>query len=188
MMVVNPAEDMNNALQQGGSGSLDGRATSSDGTSGTTGVEGSNPRQKGARRRNRNRKPRKRKSRAAPMKVVKFKGKTSEMSGHVFRTQKESSTPRQEFKKTMEQLEHWVGLKTKFQEDLRPIFGNEIKRPGIDVPVDLTKEDKKSAARVRIWEKGVDMTAKREMALEMSLKQLYAMVWWQCSKVMHTQI
>lgn len=98
--------------------------------------------------------------------------------------------PRQ-FKNMVEQLKHWVGLKTKFPEDLKPIFGDKITRLSIEVPKDLSEEDKKrSVAQVRgLWEKRVNMTAKREMALvETSLKQLYTVVWGQCSKGMKAQI
>ncbi len=139
------------------------------------------------RRGNRNRRNQERKTSTAAQLETKFEGKTSEMAGHVFQTQKESSVPRQ-FKKTMEQLEHWVGLKTKFPEDLKPIFGDEITPLAIDVPADLAEVEKKSAARVRLWEKRVDMTAKREMALKTSLKQLYTVVWGQCTEAMKAQI
>lgn len=174
--MVNP-EDKDTS-QQGSTGSTD-RSQSND-RSATSGITKQESRCSRARRRVRNRKQRERKTGAVPAKGPRFEGEKSEMAGHVFQTQKESSTPRQ-FKKTMEQLEHWVGLKTKFPEDLKPIFGDKIKQPLIKVPADLTEDEKKSAAKI-------DMMTKREMSLETSFKQLYTVVWGQCSKAMRAQI
>ncbi len=153
-----------------------------------TGAGVSDSRRENGCRRNKARKHKERQGDGKQSPTQKFDGKTLEMAGHVFQTQKEESpTPRQ-FKTTMEQLEHWVGLKTKFPEDLMPTFGDKIVCPNINVPDDLSEEEKKSAARVRLWEKRIDMTAKREMALETSLKQLYMVVWGQCSEGMKAQI
>ena len=171
--------DSMDATPQGGGGASD-NVQSNDGSRAGGHSRGVEAGRGVPRRRNRNRRNRERKINTNTPHDAKFEGKTSEMAGHVFQTQKESSAPRQ-FKKTMEQLEHWVGLKTKFPEDLKSIFGDEITPPAIDVPADLTEAEMKSAARVRLWEKRVDMTAKREMALETSLKQLYTVVWGQCS-------
>ena len=89
------------------------------------------------------------------------------MDGHVFQTFAEHPSPRQ-FKETMEQLKHYVGLKLKFPEDLKPIFGEEIGDPYVERKTPLGT----NVAKLRIWEKKLDLAVKRETTLEMSLKQL----------------
>lgn len=95
--MVTPDNAETGGQQQANTGASGGQ--SNNGTMTRTTNEGrvSDPRRRSGRRRNRQ--------------------GDAKLSGHVFQTQKESSMPRQ-FKNMVEQLKHWVGLKTKFPEDL----------------------------------------------------------------------
>jgi hypothetical protein len=48
--------------------------------------------------------------------------------------------------------------------------------------------DKATKTELRLWEKKVDDSAKREAYLEENIRTLYSLVWGQCTKVVRVKI
>ena len=146
--MVNP-EDMD-ALQQS-STRLAERLQSNDRSNTTRSTkEGQESRGSGARRRNQNRKQCKRKTNGAQQRL-----KDQNSTERHLRWQGTFSKPRKHPQPRGNSRKPWNSSnkngwdKRIFFEDLKSIFGDKLKQPRINIPVDLMEEEKKSVARGR---------------------------------------
>ena len=113
----------------------------------------------------------------------KFEGKVDALKGFYY----DCSDVKQSdmFAKTTKEIAGYVGRTYKFGGDTR-IAVETQETPKFAVPDD--PPDDASKAALRMWEKKVDSISKREDQLEHNLRQVYALVWGQCTDILQQKI
>ena len=89
------------------------------------------------------------------------------------------------FVKTTKEIAGYVGRTYKMGGDTR-IAVETQEAPKFAIPADL--KDSASKAEVRLWEKKIDSLSKREDQLEHNLRQVFALVWGQCTDILQQKI
>jgi hypothetical protein len=115
--------------------------------------------------------------------IGKFEGKVDALKGFYY----DCSDVKQSdmFAKTTKEIAGYVGRTYKFGGDTR-IAVETQETPKFAVPAD--PPDDASKATLRMWEKKVDSISKREDQLEHNLRQVYALVWGQCTDILQQKI
>ena len=108
------------------------------------------------------------------------------MKGNVFQTLAESKN-RQQFLKTVEALERYSNKKLKHLGDLQHLFQmHEL--PTLKSPGDITDSEAKNPAKLLIWQEGMKSYLKREQVLKDNLRDLFSVIWGQCSTSIQSSI
>jgi hypothetical protein len=113
----------------------------------------------------------------------KFEGKVDALKGFYYDC---SDTKQSDmYARTTKEIAGYVGRTYKFGGDTRTAVEDE-KMPTFAIPEDVADDAGKGA--VRMWEKRLDAIAKREDQLEHNLRQLFALVWGQCTDALQQRI
>ena len=116
----------------------------------------------------------------------KFRGEVSEMHGHVYQTFKESNDKRQ-FVKTTEALGRYINKTSRYSNDLKCLY-TQLKNPTIEQPDDLDDKDVKDPRKLLIWSEETKEYRKRLTELENNLRNIYSVIWGQCSLSLQSKI
>ena len=115
--------------------------------------------------------------------VGKFEGKVEALKGFYY----DCSDSKQSdmFVKTTKEIAGYVGRTYKMGGDTRiAIETQEV--PKFAIPADIAEDAPKG--EVRLWEKKLDHISKREDQLEHNIRQVYALVWGQCTDILQQKI
>jgi hypothetical protein len=113
----------------------------------------------------------------------KFEGKVDALKGFYY----DCSDVKQSdmFVKTTKEIAGYVGRTYKFGGDTR-IAVESLEMPKFAVPDDPPDDAGKGI--IRLWEKKLDALSKRQDQLEHNLRQLFALVWGQCTDVLQQKL
>jgi len=100
------------------------------------------------------------------------------MNSHVFQTFNESQNKRQ-YTKTMESLQRYVNKNCKHAGDLDSLF--KLEKPTITPPADTSSEDAANTIKLLKWTESTKTYMRREQAFEDNLRDIYSIIWGQCS-------
>jgi hypothetical protein len=89
------------------------------------------------------------------------------------------------FAKTTKEIAGYVGRTYRFGGDTRTAIESE-EAPKFAIPDDVPEGAGKGA--VRMWEQKIDAIAKREDQLNHNLRQLFALIWGQCTEVLQQRV
>jgi hypothetical protein len=107
------------------------------------------------------------------------------MNGHVFQTFNESQDKRQ-YTKTLEALQRYVNKNCKYASDLDELF--KLEEPTITRPEDISAEDVKDQIKLLKWTEDAKAYIRREQALQDNTRDIYSIIWGQCSLSLQAKI
>lgn len=108
------------------------------------------------------------------------------MNGHVFQCHGESPD-KQQYVKTVKALGAYINKNLKYSKDVISICDDgEIH--ALEIPSDLTTEEKTSETKKMIWRIEVESYMKRKDLQESNTHAIYSVVWGQCSTGMQSKL
>ena len=108
------------------------------------------------------------------------------MKDNIFQCYGESPN-KQQFTKTIEALTGYISTTMEFPKDVASIY-KEMELDTVQEPVDLTKEEAKSATKKLIWKTKVHTYVRRTETQEKNCQSIYAVIWGQCSTTMKNKL
>ena len=114
-----------------------------------------------------------------------FKGATEGMNGNMFQVPSEQP-PRNQFQRTLEELEIFAASKYSKEIDLFASMFNNLQYPIVPKPAPLPPNA--DAIDQAGFQEEVELWKKDERTLKSTLRSLYGIVWGQCSPLMQTRV
>ena len=115
-----------------------------------------------------------------------FRGETPGMAGHVFQAFGEMNDKRQ-FNKTVEALGRYINKKMDFSEDMKSLYVN-LKNPILTEPKIITEAEAQSPIKLLLQQEDVKESRERSQALKNNLRDVYSVIWGQCSNTMQAKL
>lgn len=115
-----------------------------------------------------------------------FKGTIKEMNGHVYQCYGES-TEKNQFTRTMEELDSYVGLHFKHDPGEIKTMLKTMKDVVFTMPKDYN-EKTATKTTIKVWEIEVDAYVKGKNTYKNNKVALYSVIWAQCSEAMQTKV
>lgn len=119
-----------------------------------------------------------------PPRII-FKGDTEGMNGNVFQCFEEQTDCRQ-FAKTWEALGAYVAKSIKQNDDLAPLFEEDMRTPVLDKPEKIA--DNADEVDKAIWQLELNDFVKRKRAFQSNLAAVKAIIIGQCSEAMQDKL
>ena len=117
------------------------------------------------------------------LKQAKFEGKCDEIKGHIY----DCSHAKQadQFTKTTKEISEYVGRTYKYGGDIRLAVIN-LQPPVIAMPADPPEEA--TETQKVVWKTRVQQFIAREDKLDENLRNLYSLIWLQCTDIMRQKV